>query len=127
MKPVSQMTEEERLQEIASLLAIGAMRLLAEEDAKRLRDQPPVPARDKEPIQSRMEVWDLVDDEIEKQVLLYLALNILASPADLEHALSISHMTLARRLSRLRAAGFVHVSGRTRGAQYCLAAHHGTN
>jgi hypothetical protein len=118
-KPVHLLTEEERLQEIAKILAIGAIRYLRAEDRKR--------AEAKKPIQARVEVWDLVDDDIEKQVLRYLAVNVMAPPRNMERDLNIPHVTLGRRLSRLRAAGLIQVSGRTKGAQYCLAAHPGTN
>lgn len=66
-------------------------------------------------------MWDLVDDKVEKQVLRYLSQNIGALPVQIERALNLPHTTLVRRLARLRLAGLVVVSGRTRSAQYSLA------
>lgn len=107
------------MREIAAILSKAAIIYLRKQDRERMRDP--------KPIQARAEVWDLVDDEVEKRVLRYISVHVVASPRDIEQALGIPHVTLARRLSRLRAAGIIHASGRTRGAQYCLAAHKGTN
>lgn len=119
MKPISQMTEEERLQEIAELLATAALRYLGRQHTNSPREEEPSP--------TQPQVWDLVEDSVEKLVLRHLQANVAASPVDIERALSIPHATLARRLARMRAAGFIVATGRTRDTQYSLASSHGNN
>lgn len=68
-----------------------------------------------------------MDDNVEKQVLRYLQLQVSAEPVQIRTALGLPEMTLARRLARLRAAGLIRVTGKTRNARYELAAETGRN
>lgn len=119
LNPYRYLSEDERIRKIGELLATAALRYLHDKDRESLHD--------KKPVQARVEVWDLVDDEIEKQVLRYLDVNVMASTGHIEKALHIPHMTLSRRLARLRKAGFIDLTGRTRNAIYCLAINPGNN
>lgn len=111
-KPIHLLTEDERMRAIGDLLATAAIRYLRRQDREHLNGP--------KPIQARTEVWDLVDDEIEKQVLRYLAQNITAIPSVIGKALNIHSKALERRLARLRSLGLVTVSGKTRNAYYSL-------
>ena len=113
MKPVSQMSEDERMQEIASILATGALRYL--------RQQPPAPQVAIEPKPRQREVWELVDDPVEQQILRYVQQNVSVDPAQMRVFLEISEMTLVRRLAHLRGLGLVRVPGKTRKARDELA------
>lgn len=108
------LTEDERLREIAGLLAAGAIRFLRKQTMAGGRACVVPTANGKE-------VWELVDDEAEQQILRYLEQEVSASPVRIGAALALSHMTLTRRLVRLRRAGLVTVSGKTRSARYALA------
>lgn len=119
MKPISQMTEEERLQEISELLATAALRYL--------RKQGPKPPYEEGQSPAQSEVWDLVDDELERQILRFLKQHVSADPTQIRSALGVSEMTLVRRLARLRGVGLIQVSGKTRNARYELAPEAGRN
>ena len=67
------------------------------------------------------EIWQMVDDDLDKQILRYLEGSLRASPKQISSALHIPRMTLARRLARLRKVGFVVVIGKTRSARYEIA------
>lgn len=67
------------------------------------------------------EIWQMVDDDLDKQILRYLERSLRASPKQISSALHIPRMTLARRLARLRKLGFVVVVGKTRSAKYEIA------
>jgi DNA-binding transcriptional ArsR family regulator len=60
----------------------------------------------------------LVGDTTEQQIVRYLGLTGPASPKELTTALGLARRTVARKLSRLRAAGLCEVSGRTKSAHY---------
>lgn len=96
-------------------MAVAALRFLD------VRPNAPPPGQSDVPLAAIIHVWDLVDDEVEKQILRYLLLHVAAVPADMERALSLSGMTLTRRLAHLREVGLVTVSGKTRNALYSLA------
>jgi DNA-binding HxlR family transcriptional regulator len=116
MNPYASLSEAERIRQIGDLLATAAIRYLREKDqqlASRQAERPP-----SAPIPH---VWDLVDDEMEKQVLRYLSLHVATMPADMGKALNLSSMTLTRRLARLRDVGLVVVSGKTRKVSYSIA------
>ncbi|HRG55411.1 MAG: winged helix-turn-helix transcriptional regulator [Opitutaceae bacterium] len=116
----SHLSEEERLQEIAKILAIGVVRYL--------RSQPlpvePAAAAPEAPVAA---IWDLVEDETEKRILRFLHERVEADPILLQTVLMVSPMTVTRRLARLRQAGLVRVTGKTRGARYMLVPQDGQN
>lgn len=118
MNPYEHLSEKERIGRIGELLAVAVERYLSDQPQvgvkTTIKTTPAKPAKS--------HVWDLVDDGMEKQVLRYLDVNISASPLQMEKALNMPQRTLARRLERLLAAGLVVVCGKTRGAQYGLAA-----
>lgn len=123
MNPYDSLPEAERIRRIGELLATAAIRYLRDKDQELAsRQTQPSP-----PAAHIVEVWDLVDDETEKQVLRYLSVHIVAVPAEISLALNISAMTLTRRLARLREAGLIMVSGKTRNARYELAPRVGNN
>ncbi len=116
----SHLSEEERLQEIAKILAIGVVRYL---QSQPLPMEPAAVTPEDPPVA----IWDLVEDETEKRILRFLHERVEADPALLQTALMISPMTVTRRLARLRQAGLVRVTGKTRGARYMLVPHEGQN
>lgn len=122
--PYSNLSEEERLQQIAELLATGAIRYL-----RRLGPVgDPIAKGTGAPTGSgKVEVWDLVEDETEKLILRFLQQRIVAEPILMRTALGLSPMTLTRKLARLRSAGLVRVCGKTRNATYELAPGGGRN
>lgn len=116
--PFSHLPEEERLQQIAELLAAGALRY-ARRQGGTVRPMAIAPPT--------RQIWDMVDDDLEKQILRFLQQQVSAEPVQIRAALGLPEMTLARRLARLRSAGLIHVSGRTRRARYELAPAAGRN
>lgn len=116
MNPYSSLSEAERIRQIGELLATAAIRYLEEQPL------PPGQSQQRPPAAPILHVWDLVDDEVEKQVLRYLSVHVGAMPVELSRALNVSSMTLTRRLARLREAGLIMVSGKTRSTVYSLAA-----
>lgn len=73
------------------------------------------------------DVTDMVTDEMEKQILRYLGRLAPATPRNVGIALNLSRQTVARKLERLRNAGLVTVTGKTRRARYELAGRRGNN
>lgn len=119
MNPYSSLSEEERIRQIGELLATAAIRYLDEQSL------PPRQSQQRPPAVPALQVWDLVEDEIEKQMLRYLEVHVAARPVQMERALNVPQRTLARRLERLLGAGLLVVSGRTKGAVYSIAAQSG--
>lgn len=115
VKPHSHLSEEQRLTTIAELLLSAAARYWRDWD---LADRKVL---GKDQVARKAEVWDLVDDDTEKQILRYIGKSLSVSPAEIEAVLGIPHTTLVRRLARLRAAGYVCVTGKTKKARYELA------
>lgn len=115
MNPYLQLAEAERIRLIGDLLAAATIRFLSDQP-RTSRISAALP-----PATRVTHIWDLVDDEIEKAVLRFLSAHQSAKPAQLERLLNVPHMTLSRRLMRLRTLGFVVVSGMTRNASYSLA------
>lgn len=62
----------------------------------------------------------LTDDPTEQSIIRYLARVGAASPHDFCIALGIARPTAVRKLRRLRMAGLIVVTGRTRSASYRL-------
>jgi CRP-like cAMP-binding protein len=105
--------EAERIRRIGELIGLAILRHCArppaiarQNRATRLAKAPPV------------EPWALITDEVERQMLRYLERVGAATPRDLQVALGLSSMTVTRHLSRLRAAGVLAVTGRTRAVRY---------
>lgn len=73
------------------------------------------------------DVSDLVSDNTEKQILSYLERVSSATPLNFRATLGLSRQSVARKLARLRAAGLVVVTGKTRLARYELAGQGGSN
>lgn len=118
--PFANLSEEERLQEIAKILAVGAIRYL--------RRQGPVDQfKGAVPEPTAGAIWDLVEDPLEKKILRFLYDRVEADPVLIQTALMVSPMTVTRRLARLRQAGLVQVTGKTRSARYALAPQDGRN
>jgi CRP-like cAMP-binding protein len=115
VKPRSHLSEEQRLTTIAELLLSAAARYWRDRDLAERK------ALGKVQVVRKAEVWDLVDDDTEKQILRYMDKSFSVSPAEIEAVLGIPHTTLVRRLARLRAAGYICVTGRTKRARYQLA------
>jgi len=109
--PARDLTEEQRLSEIAAIIAAGTVRsLLAARrngGGEERRDAFPEP-------------WELVQDEFERKILRYLQHHGSVEPVRIRRDLNLTSITLYRRLARLRSAGIVRVCGRTRGARYEL-------
>jgi len=110
--PARTLTEEQRLREIAEILAAGALRSL--HSARHSNAENPRTKTPRRP-------WELVEDETEQKILRYLQHHVAAEPVRMRRDLNLAPMTLVRRLARLRLAGLVRVNGRTRGARYELA------
>ncbi len=115
MNPYEQLSEKERIRQISDLMATAAVRYLDDQPSPSPRNQSGIPAS------TITHIWDLVDDEVEKQVLRYLSQHVVAMPTDMSRALNLSSMTLTRRLGRLREVGLVVVSGKTRNVTYSIA------
>jgi DNA-binding transcriptional ArsR family regulator len=113
--PCEDLPEEERLQQIAQLLAVAAIRY-SRRQPREAKPSPPLASDVPVPI------WDLVEDEVEKKILRFIHLKLSVEPAQIREALGISAMTLTRRLARLRQAGLIQVDGRKRSARYGLVA-----
>lgn len=62
----------------------------------------------------------LIDDQTEKQIVEYLAKIGTASPHDLCIALGHTRTTVSRKLARLRNAGILIASGKTKAIRYSL-------
>ena len=110
------LTEEARLSRLGEIIASGIARYVHARGVAALADV----TSQRPDARPRPEIWDLVTDATEKQILRYLQNHILCEPVQMRAALRVSSMTLTRRLARLRAAGLVRVSGRTRNARYEL-------
>ena len=120
MNPYEQLSEGERIRQIGDLMATAAIRYLEHQGCALRQSQSRLPA-------TISHVWDLVDDDVEKQVLRYLSVKVVAMPAEIGRALNLSNMTLTRRLARLREVGLVFVSGKTRNVSYSLASDQSLN
>lgn len=112
------MPEEERLDLIAALVAKAVAHFKHGERpaGKNVCDAPSVGAA------PTLDVSELVSDEIEKQMLRYLARVGFASPVTFKMVLGLSRQTVTRKLRHLRTTGVVVVVGKTRLARYELAA-----
>ncbi len=115
MNPYEQLSEGERIRQIGVLMATAALRYLDDQPFASRQNHSSVPAA------TITHIWDLVDDEVEKQVLRYLSQHVVAMPTDMSRALNLSSMTLTRRLARLREVGLVVASGKTRNVTYSIA------
>lgn len=105
--------EAERIRRIGELIGLAILRH---------RSRPPATA-----YQNRAtglaealpaEPWALITDEVERRMLRYLERVGAATTRDLQVALGLSSMTVTRHLGRLRAAGVLVVTGRTRAVRY---------
>ena len=116
--PFANLPEGERLQQIAELLAAGALRYLRRQGGtvRSVADVPP-----------KQEIWDMVDDDLEKKILRFLQQRVSAEPAQIRTALGLTEVTLGRKLARLRESGLICVTGKTRSARYELAPEVGRN
>jgi CRP-like cAMP-binding protein len=113
------LSEEEVLHRIGELLAIAIARF---EEQERL--QPPaaeaIPSAPPPAGGRRLDPGALVDDELERQLVAYLARVGTATPREMAAVLGLTKRTIARKLARLRAVGLCQVEGRTRMACYRL-------
>ncbi len=113
LNPYRHLSEDERIRKIGELLATAALRYLRSQPAQSPRNEPPDPVP--------VPVWDLVEDELERQILRYLAQQVAAPPVAIGKALNLHSKCLERRLARLRSVGLVIVYGKTRNAYYSLS------
>ena len=70
---------------------------------------------------------NLIDDETEKRIVEYLAKIGPASPHDLCVTLGHTRTTVSRKLARLRNAGVLQTSGKTKAIRYSLRTDHTAN
>lgn len=103
-----ELPEAERIRRIGELIGLAILRH---------RGRPPTIARQNSAT-GPVEPWALITDEVERQMVRYLERVGAATPRDLQVALSLSSMTVTRHLGRLRAAGVLAVTGRTRAVRY---------
>ena len=108
-----ELPEADRIRRIGELIGLALLRQCA---------RPPAIARQNRAIglaeAPPVEPWALITDEVERQILRYLERVGAATPRDLQVAMGLSAMTVTRHLGRLRAAGVLVVTGRTRAARY---------
>jgi CRP-like cAMP-binding protein len=113
------LSEEEVLRRIGELLAIAIGRFEEQERLKpsaaraTLMAPPPSDGRTLDP-------GELVHDELERQLVTYLAKVGTATPREMGAVLGLTKRTIARKLAHLRAAGLCQVEGRTRMTCYRL-------
>ncbi|MDI1334568.1 MAG: winged helix-turn-helix domain-containing protein [Lacunisphaera sp.] len=107
------LSDKERIRRIGELLATAIIRYRRRERTAEGPMPKSAPSAVLDPI-------GLVSDEIEKRLVRYLASAGAATPCDLSAGLGFSRATVTRKLARLRQAGIVTVSGRTKGATYKL-------
>ncbi len=105
----------ERCARLGALLALADERYWRKE---RLAGRPFGPRTETE--KAPTSPVDLGADGFERQILAYLLNHVAASPHELRVALGVSRGTITRKLARLRAAGAVRATGKTRRAEYSL-------
>ena len=113
------LSEEQVLVRIGELLAIAIGRF---EEQERLQPAAAEATSAASPLSGgrRLDPGELVDDELERQIVSYLAKVGAAAPRELGAVLGLTKRTIARKLAHLRAAGLCRVEGRTRMACYRL-------
>ncbi len=119
------LSEEERLDRIGALIAKAVV--LYRCDRRRAGKDEPQTVADADQAGLIRSVADLVKDETEKQVIRYLDRVGSATPQNFSTTLGLSRQTVSRKLARLRVAGLVVVTGKTRMARYELAGQRGYN
>lgn len=107
------LSDQERLRRIGELIATAVIRY-------RRRQRTTVAKAGSVSSGTCIDPVELVGDEIEKRLVRYLGGVNAATPHELSEVLDLSRSTVTRKLSRLRMAGLVTVSGRTKGATYKL-------
>lgn len=115
LKHYRDIPEPERLRRMGELIATAVIRYYREQRVKAAAQK----SAKGEP-RKILEPADLVSDEIERQMLRYLARVGAATPRDFQVALGVSPMTITRRLARLRATGLLVATGKKRAARYEL-------
>ena len=65
-------------------------------------------------------VADLTTDPVERQIVQYLLTHVECTRRKLRSVLGLSNATIARKTARLRVAGIIVTTGRTKGAYYSL-------
>lgn len=117
--------EDERLDRIGALIAKAVVSY--RRDRQLVGEDDPETVADGNQTGGIRSVADLVKDEAEKQVMRYLERVGSATPQNFSTALGLSRQTVSRKLARLRVAGLVVVTGKTRMARYELAGKSGNN
>lgn len=107
------LSDQERLRRIGELIATAVIR-------HRRRQRTTLPHAEAASSGTRIDPVELVGDETEKRLVRYLGGAGAATPHELGGVLGLSRTTVTRKLARLRSAGLVVVSGRTKGASYKL-------
>jgi len=111
--PQIDLSDQERLRRIGELIATAVIRYRRRQRTTIAKAGTVSPGTCVDPV-------DLVGDEIEKRLVRYMGGVSAATPHELSEVLDLSRSTVTRKLSRLRMAGLVTVSGRTKGATYKL-------
>lgn len=108
-----ELPEAERIRRIGELIGLAVLRHGGRRPAIAGQNSATGPTKGQP-----AEPWALITDEVERQMVRYLERVGAATPRDLQVALSLSSMTVTRHLGRLRAAGVLAVTGRTRAVRY---------
>lgn len=114
-KPPYTASELEHFGRIGDSL-LGAARAIMEREPK---ECPPKERASPAPILPG-NVADLITDGIERQIVQYLQAHVECTRRGLRSALGLSNATIARKITRLRAAGVIVSTGNTNGAYYSL-------
>ena len=107
------LSDQERLRRIGELIATAVIRY-------RRRQRTTLAKAGAASSGTRIDPVELVGNETEKRLVRYLVGAGAATPHELGEVLDLSRSTVTRKLARLRKAGLVTVSGRTKGATYKL-------
>ncbi len=119
-KPPYTASELEHFGRIGDSL-LGAARAIMEREPKECppKECPPKERASPAPILPG-NVADLITDGIERQIVQYLQAHVECTRRGLRSALGLSNATIARKITRLRAAGIIVSTGNTNGAYYSL-------
>ncbi len=111
----AEMPEPERLRRIGELLATAVIHYERDE-----RFAASIHRKTEARRASTGEPADSIEDETEKNIVRYVTRAGAATPRDLCLALGLGRMTITRKLARLREAGVLAATGKTRAMCYRL-------
>jgi DNA-binding transcriptional ArsR family regulator len=119
LESYANLSEDDRLDRIGALIAKAVV--LYRCDRRRAGKDEPETVAEADQAGVIRSMADLAKDETEKQVIRYLERVGSATPQNFSTTLGLSRQTVSRKLARLRVAGLVVVTGKTRMARYELA------